>query len=161
MRIVVLADTHLRAGIDQLPDSVLDAVASADTVLHAGDVLSRSAFDELSALAPIYAVLGNNDHELRGTLPETVLVDLGGVQVAMVHDSGARTGRPGRLRRRFPTADLVVFGHSHVPCDEVGVGGQLLFNPGSATQRRGQPACTFGILDLTSSVVTHREIRTV
>ncbi len=113
------------------------------------------------ALAPTHAVLGNNDHELRGTLGETLVLELGGVEVALVHDSGARTGRAARLRRRFPSADLVVFGHSHVPCDEVGVDGQLLFNPGSPTQRRSQPVATFGELELAGGSVRHRAIRPV
>ena len=64
----------------------------------------------------MHAVLGNNDDaELQRTLPETLELDLGGVRVAMVHDSGQRKGRPARLARRFPDADVVVFGHSHIP----------------------------------------------
>jgi hypothetical protein len=76
----------------------------------------------------------------------------------MVHDSGRRAGRPARLRRRFPEADIVVFGHSHVPCDEVGVDGQILFNPGSATTRRAQPNCTFGELVLDRGRIVERHI---
>ncbi len=105
-------------------------VARADVVLHAGDITSRQALAELEALAETYAVLGNNDHDLQGLLPESRLLELDGVQIAMVHDSGTRAGRPRRLHRRFPEADLVVFGHSHVPVDEVGENEQLLFNPG-------------------------------
>ncbi len=132
-------------------------VARADVVLHAGDVTSRQALAELEALAETYAVLGNNDRELRGLLPESRLLELGGVQVAMVHDSGGRAGRPRRLRRRFPDADLVVFGHSHVPVDEVGDDEQLLFNPGSPTQRRSQPHRSFGRLRLDGGqVLSHR-----
>lgn len=144
----MLSDTHLRAGIDALAGEVLDAVAAADAVLHAGDVTSAEALAGLQALAPTYAVLGNNDTGLVGLLPEQLVVDLEGVTVAMVHDSGARQGRPARLHRRFPGADVVVFGHSHVPVDEVGVDGQILFNPGSPTQRRSQPHRTFGRISL-------------
>jgi putative phosphoesterase len=93
-------------------------------------------------------VLGNNDRGLHGVLPESLLLELGGVRIAMVHDSGAKTGRPRRLHRRFPKADLVVFGHSHVPVNEMGEQEQLLFNPGSPTQRRAQPHRTFGRLRL-------------
>jgi uncharacterized protein len=111
----------------------------------------------LEALAETYAVLGNNDRDLRGLLPESRLLELGGVRVAMVHDSGSRAGRPRRLRRRFPDADLVVFGHSHVPVDEVGEEEQLLFNPGSPTQRRSQPHRSFGRLRLGGGqVLSHR-----
>ncbi len=122
----MLADTHLKGGAGALPAAVRAAIAAADVPLHAGDVTSLAALEDLAALAPTHAVLGNNDHELRGTLGETLVLDLGGVAVALVHDSGARTGRAARMRRRFPSADLVVFGHSHVPCDEVGLDGQLL-----------------------------------
>jgi putative phosphoesterase len=146
---VVLADTHIvGTGSGRLPEPVWNAVRSADVILHAGDVVSAEFLDELRAFAPVYAVLGNNDRSLGGVLPDVVEVDLDGVRVAMVHDSGARKGREARMFKRFPTAGVVVFGHSHIPWNEPGVDGQLLFNPGSATQRRAQPQRTFGILHL-------------
>ena len=158
MEVVVLSDSHLTKGIDGVGVQVLDAIARADIVLHAGDVTSRQALAELEALAQTYAVLGNNDHDLQGRLPESRLLELDGVQIAMVHDSGARAGRPRRLHRRFPEADLVVFGHSHTPVDEVGENEQLLFNPGSPTQRRAQPHRTFGRLELRRGRVLSRQI---
>jgi predicted phosphodiesterase len=85
-------------------------------------------------------------------------VRLGGVPVAMVHDSGARAGRERRLRRWFPDAGVVVFGHSHEPVDAVGVDGQRLFNPGSAMQRRRQPERTMGWLVLEGGRVAEHEI---
>jgi putative phosphoesterase len=125
---------------------VWDALRSADVFLHAGDVVSAEFLDELRALAPVHAVLGNNDRTLVGVLPDQVELELGGVRVAMLHDSGARRGREERMARRFPSAKVVVFGHSHVPWNEPGIDGHLLFNPGSATQRRLQPHRTFGVL---------------
>lgn len=154
----MLSYSHLTKGIDGAGALVLSAVARADVVLHAGDITSRQALAELEVLAETYAVLGNNDRDLRELLPESLLLELGGVRIAMVHDSGARVGRPRRLHRRFPDADLVVFGHSHVPVDEVGELGQLLFNPGSPTQRRSQPHRTFGRLLLDGGRVLRREI---
>ena len=77
--------------------------------------------------------------------PETLEVELEGVRIGMIHDSGQREGRAARLRRRFPRADLVVFGHSHIPLDETGDGVRIL-NPGSPTDRRRQPAGTFANL---------------
>jgi uncharacterized protein len=148
MEVVVLSDSHLTKGLHGLDPQVLDAVAGADFVLHAGDITSPQALAELKELAETYAVLGNNDRGLQGVLPESLLLELGGVRIAMVHDSGAKTGRPRRLHRRFPEADLVVFGHSHVPVNEMGEQEQLLFNPGSPTQRRAQPHRTFGRLRL-------------
>lgn len=144
----MLADTHLRHGLDGLPARVLDAVRQADVVVHAGDVVSRVALDELSRLAPVHAVLGNNDTELAGQLPVELALELEAVRVAVVHDSGASAGRAARMARRYPDAQVVIFGHSHVPVDEEGVGKQLLFNPGSPTQRRSQPWPSFGRLRL-------------
>jgi putative phosphoesterase len=131
---------------------------AADVILHAGDVLDEGILGELSELAPVYAVLGNNDGSLVGILPVTRLVELQGVRIGMIHDSGAAAGRARRLRRRFPDADVVVFGHSHVPVNEAGEGGQLLFNPGSPTQRRGQPVRSIGELRIAGGAVAERRI---
>jgi putative phosphoesterase len=161
MRVMALADTHLRrGGKRRLPDPVYDALADVGVVLHAGDVVDRDLLDELSGFAPVHAVLGNNDHDLVGVLPESRLVELEGVRVGLVHDPGPRAGRHARLNRRFPDAAVVLFGHTHEPCAERGVGGQLLFNPGSPTQRRRQPDHTFGLLELRAGRVTsHRIVR--
>ncbi len=158
MLALVLADTHLRPDRSRtLPDQVWDAARSADVILHAGDVLAVELLDELARLAPVHAVLGNNDVTLTGTLDETLELELGGVHVAMIHDSGARAGRPARLKRRFPDAAVVVYGHSHLPDDSAGVDGQRLFNPGSCTERRRAPERTYGILELADGeVVDHR-----
>jgi putative phosphoesterase len=106
----------------------------------------------------VHAVLGNNDIELARVLPETRVVDLDGVQVAMIHDSGARAGRAGRLHRRFPHANAVVFGHSHLPVNESGIDGQLLFNPGSPTQRRMAPTKTVGVLEAEHGRIVRADI---
>lgn len=159
MRVVVLADTHVRdTGSTRLGDRAWDELRSADVILHAGDVVEPGLLAELRAVAPVHAVLGNNDDALRGVLPETLVLDLEGVRVAMVHETGARAGREGRVRRRFPDADVVVFGHSHIPWNEPGLDGQLLFNPGSATQRRSQPHRTLGVLELAGGEVRGAEI---
>ena len=155
--VVVVSDTHIRrCGKRRLPDAAYPYLEGADVILHAGDIVVHEVLDELRGFAPVHAVLGNNDHELVGLLPEILLLELGGVRVGMVHDSGPSTGRAGRLHRRFPDADVVVFGHSHIPWDETGVDGQLLFNPGSPTERRAQPHHTLGTLDVDDgSVVAH------
>jgi uncharacterized protein len=106
-------------------------------------------------------VLGNNDRELVGALPETLEIELAGVRVGMVHDSGAARGREHRMAGRFPGCDIVVFGHSHIPWDTVGEGGQVLFNPGSPTERRRQPHRTAGMLHLRDGRVTGRRIEVV
>jgi uncharacterized protein len=155
--VVVLADTHIRrTGKRRLPVAAYAYLDRADVILHAGDILVGEVLDELSGFAPVHAVLGNNDAELVGVLPETQSLELDGVRIAMVHDSGPAQGRAGRMRRRFPDAGVVVFGHSHIPWDDAGVDGQLLFNPGSPTERRSQPNHTLGTLDLDGGRVDSR-----
>jgi putative phosphoesterase len=157
--VVVLSDTHIRrGGKRRLPDAAYGFLDRADVVLHAGDIVVGEVLEELRGFAPVHAVLGNNDHELVGLLPETEVVDVGGVRIGMVHDSGPSTARAGRMRRRFPEADVVVFGHSHIPWDQAGVDGQLLFNPGSPTERRAQPHHTLGTIELVDGRVTDHTI---
>ncbi len=158
VRALVLADTHVSAnGPRRLPGAVRAALDDVDVVLHAGDVVEQWVLDELGARVPVHAVLGNNDHTLRGVLPERLELELAGVRIALVHDSGARTGRTARMRRWFPDAHVVVFGHSHAPLDERS-DGQLLFNPGSSTWKRMAPRHTFGRLLLVDGRVESAEI---
>jgi putative phosphoesterase len=147
--VVVVADTHIRrGGSRRLPDAAYAHLERADVILHAGDILVGEVLDELAGFAPVHAVLGNNDQELVGVLPEVVELDLEGVKVAMVHDSGDAAGRARRLRRRFPDAGVVVFGHSHIPWLAPGLDGQVLLNPGSPTERRRQPVHTLATFDV-------------
>jgi len=155
--VLVVSDTHLGADLGKLPAEVWAAADRSDVILHAGDVVTGELLDALGQRAPVHAVLGNNDRGLIGRLPDRLELELAGVRVAMVHDSGARAGRERRMRRWFPEADLVVFGHSHEPIDQEGVDGQRLFNPGSAVQRRRQPHRTIGELRLADGeIVAHR-----
>ena len=122
-------------------------VESADHILHAGDVVDPSLLDELKAFAPVTVVMGNCDaldvQEWGAT--EDVEIELGGVRIAMVHDSGYNKGRRERMRRQFPDARVVVFGHSHLPVNE-DADGLLLFNPGSPTWKRKAPFHSMGLL---------------
>ena len=159
MRAVVLADTHLRRGSRRrLPDAALAELARADVVLHAGDILDGDVLELLAGYAPVHAVLGNNDHELAGLLPERLELDLDGVTVGMVHDSGARRGREARLHRSFPHCALVVFGHSHIPWNAPGLGGQWLLNPGSPTDKRSQPSPTLATVEVAGGRIEATEI---
>ena len=147
MRIAVLADTHSPRHWKRCPDAVAAALEGVDLILHAGDVCLRGTLEELERFAPVRAVRGNNDGQdvADWGAPETWDLELEGLRVAMVHDSGAATGRGRRLKRWFPEADLVVFGHSHIPWDAVHE-GQRAFNPGSPTDKRRQPRGTMGEL---------------
>jgi uncharacterized protein len=159
MRVLVLSDTHLGAStVDRMPSEVWAMADEADAVLHGGDVCDEAVLDALRQRAPVHAVLGNNDHALRGRLPEVLQVELGGVRIGMVHDSGLRAGRATRMARRFPAADVVVFGHSHEPTVESVEGGRLLINPGSPTQRRRQPVHTVAWLELADGGVSEAEL---
>ena len=141
---LVLADTHIPRRARRLPGALSPHLRQADLILHAGDLLEASVLDELALYAPVRAVKGNVDGP-DVELPATLEFEFGGVPVAMIHDSGPKRGRRGRMRRRFPEARVVVFGHSHVPFleDEDGL---LLLNPGSPTDKRRQPEHTFALL---------------
>jgi uncharacterized protein len=149
MRVVVLSDTHAPRRWTSCPERVARHLRTADVILHAGDVCTADVLDELAAFAPVHAVLGNNDGPdvAEWGAPEVLELTLEGVRVAMLHDSGPAAGRLARMRRRFPDADLVVFGHSHIPLSESGQGLRI-FNPGSPTDRRRQPHGTIGLLRL-------------
>jgi putative phosphoesterase len=159
MRIAVLSDTHSPRYWKGCPPAVAQALDGVDLILHAGDVCLAETLDELATYAPVQVVRGNNDGPDIATwgAPDTLEVELAGLQVAMVHDSGPAHGRGRRLRRQFPTADLVVFGHSHIPWDEVHE-GQRQFNPGSPTDKRRQPRGTMGELVVESGVLVSARI---
>ena len=154
---LLISDTHLRKGdASRLIDRLGDHLDSADVIIHAGDVTDVSILEALEAFAPVRAVLGNNDRGV--VLPERLVVGIDGCEVAVVHDSGASMGRAARLRRWFPEADVVVFGHSHLPWHEIDIRAsdghvQHHVNPGSAMQRRAAPHHTAAILQLHDGVV--------
>ena len=141
---VVIADTHIPRRASGLPESLLPHLEQAELILHAGDLMDPSLLDDLIAYAPVLAVRGNLDPP-EAKLPEMIRFEFGGVGIAMIHDSGRKRGRRNRMRRRFPEARVVVFGHSHIPWLE-DEGGLLLLNPGSPTDRRRQPEHTFALL---------------
>ena len=148
MRIAVLADTHAPRRWRSCPPAVARNLEGVDLILHAGDVCRAFVLEELAGFAPVRAVLGNNDAAdvADWGAPEALTLDLDGLQVAMVHDAGPARGRAARVRRRFPGADLVVFGHSHIPLDLAEGEGPRLLNPGSPTDRRRQPRGTMALL---------------
>ena len=151
--IAILADTHMPKGDRRLPDPCLEAVAAADQLIHAGDVLTPEVLADLRALCPVvHAVHGNVDRPaLRRSLPETLEIELGPRRVGLIHDAGPAKGRLRRLRTRFPDADAVIFGHSHLPLHEQEDGFQI-FNPGSPTERRRAPRRSMGLLAASSTL---------
>jgi uncharacterized protein len=162
MRLLLIADTHVPKRARDLPDRVWDEVADADVVLHAGDWVEPSLLDALEARAKrVVACWGNNDGaELRRRLPERAAATLGGLRFTVVHETGAASGREARMAKDCPDTDVLVFGHSHIPWDTTAKTGMRLLNPGSPTDRRRQPCCTYmtatvGAAALTD-VVLHR-----
>ena len=145
MRLLLISDTHVPKRARALPPAVLEAVDAADVVIHAGDWVDAATLDLLEERSRrLVGVFGNNDGpELRARLPEVARVELGGVRFAVVHETGPATGREARADADYPDADVLVFGHSHIPWDTVSPAGLRLLNPGSPTDRRRQPVCTF------------------
>jgi putative phosphoesterase len=161
-QLLLIADTHLRLGEgNRLTARIAAHLAAADAVLHAGDISDASILEALRDSAPhadVHAVAGNTDHRLE--LRELITLELGGSTVGLVHNSGSASGRGARLRRWFPDADLVVFGHSHLPWHEVNVRTcdnhtQHQVNPGSAMVRRRAPTCSVAEVLLSEGVVAH------
>jgi len=149
VNVVVLADTHAPRRWRGVPPRVAEYLDPADLILHAGDVCTADVLEELSTYAPVRAVRGNNDglDIAAWGATDRLVLDIDGLSVGMVHDSGAAIGRLARMRRLFPECELVVFGHSHIPMD-VADERVRLFNPGSPTDRRRQPHGTLGVLEI-------------
>jgi putative phosphoesterase len=143
--IALVSDTHMPRGRRRLPERAIEAMSSADLIVHAGDLVLPGVLEEIESLGPVVAVHGNVDsEELRRRLPTERVLELEGASLAVVHDAGPANGRIARLRRRFPDADAVVFGHTHLPLHER-AGSFQIFNPGSPTERRRAPRCSMGI----------------
>jgi len=162
VQLLIMSDTHVPTRAKRLPDALWEAVDRADVVVHAGDWVDVATLDALEARAAwLVGVWGNNDGaDLRARLPEVAYETIGGVRLAVVHETGGRQGRERRCARAYPDVDVLVFGHSHIPWDTTADTGLRMLNPGSPTDRRRQPHCTYltaraagGVLD---RVVLHR-----
>ena len=146
MEIAIISDTHLPRGSRRLPESCVARLRVADLIVHAGDFVQISVLADLQSYGEVVAVHGNvDDHQVRAALPAVAEFTEEGARLAVVHDAGAARGRLPRLRARFPGADAVVFGHSHLPLHERDCDGFQIFNPGSPTERRRAPHFTMGL----------------
>ncbi|OBB61684.1 YfcE family phosphodiesterase [Mycobacterium sp. 852013-51886_SCH5428379] len=160
MRLLLISDTHLPKRARDLPAPVWDEVERADVVIHAGDWVEPPLLDELEQRSKrLIACWGNNDgDELRRRLPERVDVTLEGVRFTVTHETGASGGRDARMAKLYPDTDVLVFGHSHIPWDTTAATGLRLLNPGSPTDRRRQPYCTYMTATVTDGVLTDVEL---
>ncbi|WP_297594817.1 metallophosphoesterase [Mycobacterium sp.] len=156
MRLLLIADTHVPRRARDLPAQVWDEVAGADVVIHAGDWVAPELLDELQTRATrLVACWGNNDGPaLRARLPERADVTLAGVRFTVVHETGAAAGREARMSRLHPDTQVLVFGHSHIPWDSTTATGLRMLNPGSPTDRRRQPFCTYMTADVDDGAMT-------
>lgn len=141
----IISDTHI-PHFKRLPDAVWQHFAGVELIIHAGDLSILPVIRELETIAPVVAVQGNIEaDEVRQKLPIKREIVVGHCRIGIVHILGEAHNRAKVARQEFPNARCVVFGHSHIPCNEE-VNGQLLFNPGSANDRRRQPQCSIGLL---------------
>ncbi|MFE7741329.1 metallophosphoesterase family protein [Nocardia sp. NPDC057455] len=154
MRLLIISDTHVPKRARDLPETLWREVEAADVIVHAGDWVEVALLDRLEARsARLIGVYGNNDGpELRARLPEIAHAEVGGLRLAVVHETGPAKGREARCARDFPDTDVLVFGHSHIPWDSVTGTGLRLLNPGSPTDRHRQPEHTY----LTARILSGR-----
>jgi putative phosphoesterase len=157
--VAVVADTHARGALE-LPEVCGRLFATANLIVHAGDIATSEALDWFHGFGPpVHAVRGNVDSaELQRRLPPELEVEVESARIGVVHDAGPASGRLARLRARFPASDAVIFGHSHMPLHESADGFQI-FNPGSPTQRRRAPWRSVGLLRVDGSEVRFEHVR--
>ena len=159
MLIAIISDTHMPRGERRLPQDCLEQIQRADLLLHAGDISTVAVLEQMEAIGPpVRAVHGNvEEPALIRRLPVELELELGGIKLAMTHDAGPAAGRLARMRRRFPEAHAVVFGHSHIPVLQGDEDFQI-FNPGSPTERRRAPAHTMGLARVAGGEISFRLI---
>jgi putative phosphoesterase len=155
VEIAIISDTHMPRRGRQLGADCVARLRAAEVIIHAGDLMRLSVLRQLEAYAPVVAVYGNvDDQEVRAALPRSTVLTAKGARIAVVHDAGPRRGRMARLRSRFPTADAVVFGHSHLPLHERAPDGFQIFNPGSPTEPRRAPFRSMGLACACAGMLT-------
>ncbi|WP_068272318.1 metallophosphoesterase family protein [Aldersonia kunmingensis] len=160
MRLLIISDTHVPKRARDLPTPVWDEVDRADVVIHAGDWMNVDLVNALESRARLLlACWGNNDGaDIRARLPERADATLDGVRFTVVHETGNSSGRERRMSAAFPDTDVLVFGHSHIPWDTTSETGLRLLNPGSPTDRRRQPSCTYMTAVVADGVLSEVEL---
>lgn len=147
-RIGVISDTHIPKAAQDLPERVYREFASADMILHAGDLVEMSLLERLEKIAPTHAVFGNMDMaDVKAALPQKDVIKVGGVKIGLIHGYGPATKVAEAVSKEFGRVDIIVFGHSHVAlCQKIK--NTLFFNPGSPTDRIFAACNSFGILEI-------------
>ncbi len=156
MKLAVISDTHMPRGTRRLPEQCLRLLEEADLILHAGDFVGLSVFEELGELAPVHAVAGNmDDADLSIQLPKRRVVEAGGLLIGMVHDAGPAHGRAERLVQAFPGCAAVIYGHTHLP-EASQAADTWVLNPGSPTERRSAPHHSMIVLEVAGGILDVR-----
>lgn len=151
MKVAVLSDTHV-SGIGQLPENLVRRLGDVDVIVHLGDYTGKELLDDLRRLGEFRGVRGNMDPGvIRRELPERDILEINGKRIGLIHGWGPPFGMEEKVRSRFSDVDAVLFGHTHMPTNQVR-NGVLLFNPGSATGRFPAVRRTYGILTVTDSI---------
>lgn len=146
MVIGVVSDTHMPRKGRELPAALLSGLEGVDMIIHAGDISQLWVLDKLSQLAPVTAVAGNIDPpEVVEALGYKKTVEFLNKTIGIFHGHGSGGKTVDRAYKTFTNIECIVFGHSHIPyCQKHG--DILMFNPGSPTDKRRQPKCSFGLL---------------
>lgn len=162
MKIGVVSDTHLSSSVKALPRALTEALRGVDLILHLGDWVAMEVYDLLSELAPVEGIAGNNDgYEIIQRFGEQKILTLEGLRFGLIHGHApySRKGTDGNALLAFQgeQVDCILFGHSHQPLMRR-ENGILLFNPGSATDKRREPEYSFGVLEIRDGAIDARHI---
>lgn len=158
MKILVMSDTHIPVSAEKLPDEVLKYMKGRDLIIHAGDFVELSVFEEINKIAETKAVYGNMDsYAVKRRLPEKVVINAAGKKIGIIHGKGSPEDIVRRVQESFSEKlDIIVFGHSHIPFNKE-KDGILFFNPGSVTDKVFSSYRSFGIIEITENDI-HAEI---
>lgn len=158
MAIAIVGDTHLPRGTRRMPAAALELLRGSELIVHTGDFTGLETLELFAELGPpLVAVAGNVDEPaIHERLPAETTFQAGpGIEVGLIHDAGPRKGRLARMRRRFPDAAAVLFGHSHLPLHELAAEDDpppfQIFNPGSPTERRRAARHSVGAAEVTAA----------
>ena len=153
MIVGVISDTHLPVRAKKLPNNLTNQLKDVDLILHAGDFQDTNALMQIRDLGQVKAVHGNMDTlELKKELPKKDVLEIEGFTIGITHGSGPPDGLEQRVKEEFSYVDIIIYGHSHRPKNEV-IDGILFFNPGSPTDNVFAPFNSFGTIKIEEGTI--------
>lgn len=161
MRVAIVSDTHVPRFAARFGAALARISAEGpEMIVHCGDMTELSVVTALEAIAPVWAVAGNNDGpDIVARFGRRTTISIAGALLGVVHGDGTSGTTLGRALGAFAQepVDAIVFGHSHVPyCERHG--GVLVLNPGSPTDKRRQPNFSFAMIEIAAGVCAPRLI---